>query len=160
MVVGKQWMWKVQHPEGNREINDLHVPVGQPIRLKLTSEDVIHSFYIPAFRVKQDAVPGRYTSLWFKATKPGVYHLFCAEYCGTEHSRMIGSVTVHGAAGLRGLARRRAERRPVDGRLRRPAVPDPRLRHLPPGRPGPRGARSQPGGALRQAGRAGRAARP
>jgi cytochrome c oxidase subunit 2 len=90
--VGKQWMWKFQHPDGQREINTLHIPVGQAIRLRLTSEDVIHSFFVPAFRVKQDAVPGRYTSVWFRATKPGVYHLFCAEYCGGEHSRMIGSV--------------------------------------------------------------------
>jgi cytochrome c oxidase subunit II len=91
---GKQWMWKIQHPGGQREINTLHVPVNQPIKVELASEDVIHSFYIPAFRVKQDAVPGRRTSIWFKATKPGTYHLFCAEYCGTEHSRMIGSVVV------------------------------------------------------------------
>src|SRR4028118_901673 len=90
--VGKQWMWKFQHPDGQREINTLHIPVGQAIRLRLTSEDVIHSFFVPAFRVKQDAVPGRYTSIWFRATKPGVYHLFCTEYCGGEHSRMIGSV--------------------------------------------------------------------
>jgi cytochrome c oxidase subunit 2 len=90
--VGKQWMWKFQHPDGQREINTLHVPVGQAIQLKLTSEDVIHSFFVPAFRVKQDAVPGRYTTIWFRATKPGVFHLFCAEYCGGEHSRMIGSV--------------------------------------------------------------------
>ena len=93
-AIGRQWMWKVQHPEGQREINTLHVPVGQSVRMKLASEDVIHSFYIPAFRVKQDAVPGRYTSLWFHPTKPGVYHLFCAEYCGAEHSKMIGSVIV------------------------------------------------------------------
>jgi cytochrome c oxidase subunit 2 len=93
-AIGKQWMWKVQHPDGQREINALHVPMGQAVKLKLASEDVIHSFYIPAFRVKQDAVPGTYTSLWFRATKPGTYHLFCAEYCGTEHSRMIGSVIV------------------------------------------------------------------
>lgn len=93
-VTGKQWMWKVQHPSGQRENNSLHVPIGQPIKLTMTSEDVIHSFYIPAFRVKQDVLPGRYTTLWFEATKPGVYHLFCAEYCGAEHSRMIGSVTV------------------------------------------------------------------
>ncbi|HEV2856213.1 MAG TPA: cytochrome c oxidase subunit II [Thermoanaerobaculia bacterium] len=91
-AIGRQWMWKVQHPSGQREINTLHIPVGQPIKLTLSSEDVIHSFFIPAFRVKQDAVPGRYTSMWFSAIKPGVYHLFCAEYCGTEHSRMIGSV--------------------------------------------------------------------
>jgi cytochrome c oxidase subunit 2 len=90
--VGKQWMWKFQHPEGAREINDLHVPVGQPIRITLTSEDVIHSLFIPAFRVKSDVLPGRYTTVWFEATKPGAYHLFCTEYCGTEHSRMIGTV--------------------------------------------------------------------
>jgi cytochrome c oxidase subunit 2 len=91
-VVGKQWMWKVQHPEGNREINELHIPVGRPVKLIMTSQDVIHSFYIPAFRVKQDALPGRYTEQWFEATKPGEYHLFCAEYCGTSHSGMIGKV--------------------------------------------------------------------
>src|SRR3972149_6327685 len=89
-VVGKQWMWKIQHPEGRREINELHVPVGRPVRLTMGSEDVIHSFFIPAFRVKADVVPGRLTTLWFKATKPGRYHLFCAEYCGTQHSGMIG----------------------------------------------------------------------
>src|SRR5262245_28923974 len=93
-VVGKQWMWKLQHMEGRREINELHVPTGQPIKLTLTSEDVIHSFYVPAFRIKQDAVPGRYTEIWFEATKPGRYHLFCAEYCGTIHSGMIGDVVV------------------------------------------------------------------
>lgn len=91
-IVGKQWMWKTQHVEGRREINELHVPIGRPVKLVMTSEDVIHSFFIPAFRVKQDAVPGRYTSLWFEATRPGRYHLFCAEYCGSQHSRMIGSV--------------------------------------------------------------------
>jgi len=91
-VVGKQWMWKVQHLEGQREINELHVPVGRPVKLTITSEDVIHSFYIPAFRIKQDAIPGRYTTTWFEATKPGTYHLFCAEYCGTQHAGMIGSV--------------------------------------------------------------------
>jgi cytochrome c oxidase subunit II len=91
-VVGKQWMWKIQHLEGRREINELHVPVGRPVRVTMTSEDVIHSFFVPAFRVKQDAVPGRYTSLWFEATVPGEYHLFCAEYCGTTHSGMIGRV--------------------------------------------------------------------
>jgi cytochrome c oxidase subunit 2 len=93
-VVGKQWMWKLQHMEGNREINELHVPVGQPVKLTLTSEDVIHSFYVPAFRIKQDAVPGRYTSAWFEATKIGTYHLFCAEYCGTEHAKMGGRIVV------------------------------------------------------------------
>ncbi len=93
-AVGKQWMWKIQHLEGRREINELHVPLGRPIKLTMTSEDVIHSFYIPAFRVKQDVLPGRYTSLWFEATQTGTFHLFCAEYCGTEHSRMIGRVVV------------------------------------------------------------------
>ncbi|MGQ9481853.1 cytochrome c oxidase subunit II [Chloroflexus sp.] len=91
-VIGKQWMWHVQHPNGKRENNELHVPIGQPVKLIMTSQDVIHSFYIPAFRVKQDVLPGRYTIMWFEATKPGEYHLFCAEYCGTEHSLMIGRV--------------------------------------------------------------------
>ena len=91
-VVGKQWMWKLQHMEGNREINELHIPINRSIKLTMTSEDVIHSFYVPAFRTKQDVVPGRYTTTWFKATKPGKYHLFCAEYCGTNHSAMIGWV--------------------------------------------------------------------
>lgn len=93
-IVGKQWMWKAQHPEGPSEINELHVPVNQPVRLIMTSQDVIHSFYVPAFRVKQDVLPGRYTSIWFEATQPGTYHLFCAEYCGTDHSIMGGSVIV------------------------------------------------------------------
>lgn len=91
-VVGKQWMWKLQHMEGNREINELHIPVGRSVKLTMTSEDVIHSFFVPAFRTKQDVVPGRYTTTWFRATKPGKYHLFCAEYCGTNHSAMIGWV--------------------------------------------------------------------
>jgi cytochrome c oxidase subunit 2 len=93
-VVGKQWMWKLQHPTGQREINELHVPVGQVVKLILASQDVIHSFYIPAFRIKQDVVPGRFTTEWFKATKPGIYHIFCAEYCGKDHSRMRGQVIV------------------------------------------------------------------
>ncbi len=93
-VVGKQWMWKTQHISGRREINELHVPVGQPVKLTMTSEDVIHSFYIPAFRVKTDVLPGRYTTLWFEATEVGEFHLFCAEYCGTKHSEMIGKVVV------------------------------------------------------------------
>ncbi len=93
-VVGKQWMWKIQHPQGNREINTLHVPAGKPVKLIMTSQDVIHSFYIPAFRIKQDVLPGRYTTEWFQATTPGEYHLFCAEYCGTAHSGMIGKVIV------------------------------------------------------------------
>jgi cytochrome c oxidase subunit II len=89
-VVGKQWMWKAQHMDGIREINELHVPVGRPVKLTMGSEDVLHSFYIPSFRVKADVIPGRYNVLWFTATKPGKYHLFCAEYCGTKHSGMIG----------------------------------------------------------------------
>jgi cytochrome c oxidase subunit 2 len=93
-VVAKQWMWKVEHAEGQREINELHVPVGRDVKLIMTSQDVIHSFYIPAFRIKQDVLPGRYTVEWFHATKPGVYHLFCAEYCGTQHSGMVGSIVV------------------------------------------------------------------
>ena len=93
-VVGKQWMWKAQHESGKREINTLHIPVGQPVRLTMTSEDVLHDFFIPAFRVKKDVIPGRYTSMWFEASKVGEYHLFCAEYCGTQHSYMIGTVTV------------------------------------------------------------------
>ncbi len=94
LVTGKQWMWKIQHPNGKREINQLHVPIGVPIKLTMTSEDVIHSFFVPAFRVKRDVVPGRYSNLWFEPTKTGVYHLFCAEYCGTDHSRMVGQVIV------------------------------------------------------------------
>ena len=93
-VIGKQWMWHIQHPEGPREINELHVPVGVPIKVTMTSQDVIHDFYIPAFRVKKDALPGRYTSLWFQANQTGTYHLFCAQYCGTNHSEMIGWVYV------------------------------------------------------------------
>jgi cytochrome c oxidase subunit II len=93
-VVGKQWMWKLQHPEGQREIDELHIPVGRPIKLTMTSEDVIHSFFVPAFRIKKDVLPGRYTSLWFEATKPGEYHLFCTQYCGTQHAGMIGRVVV------------------------------------------------------------------
>jgi cytochrome c oxidase subunit 2 len=91
-VVGKQWMWKVQHANGLREINELHVPIGRPVKLIMGSEDVLHSYFIPAFRVKADVIPGRYNTMWFEATKPGRYHLFCAEYCGTKHSGMIGSV--------------------------------------------------------------------
>ena len=93
-VVGKQWMWKFQHQTGQREINELHVPVGARVKLTMTTEDVIHSFYVPAFRIKQDVVPGRYQQIWFEATKPGKYYLFCAEYCGTNHSGMGGYVYV------------------------------------------------------------------
>ncbi len=93
-ITGKQWMWKVEHPEGQREINEVHVPLGRPVKLTMTSEDVIHDFFIPAFRVKKDVLPGRYTSLWFTATKVGTYHLFCAQYCGAFHAGMMGSIIV------------------------------------------------------------------
>ncbi|HSL24110.1 MAG TPA: cytochrome c oxidase subunit II [Vicinamibacterales bacterium] len=91
-IVGKQWMWKVQHPDGRREINELHIPVGRPVKLVMGSEDVIHSFFIPAFRTKMDVVPGKTTNVWFQATKAGRFHLFCTEYCGLNHSGMIGSI--------------------------------------------------------------------
>jgi cytochrome c oxidase subunit 2 len=93
-VVGKQWMWKAEHPGGQHEINSLHIPVDQPIQLTLISQDVFHSFSIPAFRVKREAIPGRYTTVWFQATATGTYHLFCTQYCGTNHSAMIGDVVV------------------------------------------------------------------
>jgi len=93
-VVAKQWMWKIAHESGRREINTLHVPTGRPVRLTMISEDVIHSFYVPAFRAKQDVLPGRYTAFWFEALRTGTYHLFCAEYCGTDHSRMVGKIIV------------------------------------------------------------------
>lgn len=93
-VVGKQWMWKIQHGTGQREINELHVPVGRKIKLTMTTEDTLHDFYVPAFRTKMDVIPGRYTTLWFEPTKPGKYHLFCAEYCGLNHSGMGGYVYV------------------------------------------------------------------
>jgi cytochrome c oxidase subunit 2 len=113
-VVGKQWMWKVQHPEGRREINELHVPENTAIKMTLASEDVIHSFYIPAFRIKQDVVPGEYRTLWFQATKPGTYHLFCAEYCGTNHSKMIGSVVVMRASEYQSWLAGANDLRPVE----------------------------------------------
>jgi cytochrome c oxidase subunit 2 len=91
-VVGKQWMWKVQHPSGVREINELHVPIGRNVKITLGSEDVLHDYSIPAFRVKMDAVPGKLTTMWFKAEVAGTYHLFCAEFCGTKHAGMIGQV--------------------------------------------------------------------
>jgi cytochrome c oxidase subunit 2 len=93
-VVGKQWMWKFQHLDGQREINELHVPVGRDVKLIATSEDVIHDLFVPAFRVKADVLPGRYVSIWFHATRPGRYQIFCAEYCGTRHSGMTGQVVV------------------------------------------------------------------
>jgi len=93
-VVGKQWMWKIQHPEGNREINELHVPLGQPVKLLMTSEDVIHDFFVPAFRVHVDVLPDRYSTYWFQATRVGSFHFFCGQYCGVEHSKMAGTVYV------------------------------------------------------------------
>jgi cytochrome c oxidase subunit 2 len=93
-VVGKQWMWKVQHQEGNREINELHIPVDRAVKLTLASEDVIHSFFVPAFRIKQDVVPGRFTTEWFQPTQIGAYHFYCSEYCGMDHSKMEGTVFV------------------------------------------------------------------
>ncbi|MBA2919455.1 cytochrome c oxidase subunit II [Sphingomonas sp. MAH-20] len=106
-VVGKQWMWKAQHPGGQREINELHVPAGRAIRLVMASQDTIHSFYVPALRVKQDVVPGRYESMWFQADRPGRYHLFCAEYCGTDHARMGGWLTVMAPRAFAGWLRDR-----------------------------------------------------
>lgn len=97
-VVAKQWMWKIQHPGGRQEINTLHLPVNTRVRLRMISEDVIHSFYVPSFRVKQDVLPGRYTTAWFEPTKTGDYHLFCAEYCGTSHAQMRGQVIVQSQA--------------------------------------------------------------
>jgi cytochrome c oxidase subunit 2 len=91
-VLGRQWMWQISYPTGQREINVLHVPVGRPVRLTMISQDVIHSFYVPAFRTKHDVLPGRYSVMWFEATQPGEYDIFCAEYCGTEHSGMVGKV--------------------------------------------------------------------
>jgi len=91
-VVGKQWMWKIQHPEGRREINEMHVPVGTPVVVTMTSEDVIHDLFVPAFRVKKDVLPGRYSRIWFRATKVGRFHMFCSQYCGTDHASMGGWV--------------------------------------------------------------------
>ncbi|MEO7030330.1 MAG: cytochrome c oxidase subunit II [Acidobacteriaceae bacterium] len=92
-IVGKQWMWKAEHPGGQHEINSLHVPIGRPVQLTMISQDVFHSFSIPDFRVKREVIPGRYTTVWFNATDVGTYHLFCTQYCGTQHSGMIGEVT-------------------------------------------------------------------
>ena len=93
-IVGKQWMWKAEHPGGQHEINALHVPTGQPVQLTMISQDVFHSFSIPEFRIKREVIPGRYSTVWFNATTPGTYHLFCTQYCGTNHSAMIGTITV------------------------------------------------------------------
>ncbi|HEX4098414.1 MAG TPA: cytochrome c oxidase subunit II [Caulobacteraceae bacterium] len=93
-VVGKQWMWKFEHPGGQREIDDVHVPVGRDVELRMTSQDVIHSFFVPALRIKQDVLPGRYTTMWFNADRPGTYDLRCSQFCGLDHSEMIGRVMV------------------------------------------------------------------
>jgi len=93
-LVGKQWMWKLQQPNGRKEINELHIPVNRNVKLIMGSEDVIHDFYVPAFRVKMDVVPGRYNTMWFRPTKTGKYHFFCSQYCGTNHAVMGGWVTV------------------------------------------------------------------
>lgn len=93
-VVAKQWMWKFEHEGGQQEINELHIPVGRPVKLVMTSQDVIHSFFVPDFRIKQDVLPDRYTTVWFQASKVGTYHLFCSQYCGLEHAEMTGSVIV------------------------------------------------------------------
>jgi cytochrome c oxidase subunit II len=92
-VIGKQWMWKAEHPSGQREINNLHVPIDRPVRLTITSQDVMHSYSLPDMRIKREATPGRYNTVWFEATKVGSYHIFCTQYCGTKHSAMIGTVT-------------------------------------------------------------------
>ncbi len=114
-ATGKQWMWKIQHPTGQTEINELHVPLGEKIVLTMISEDVIHSFFVPAFRVKKDVLPGMYSSLWFTPTKPGVYHLFCAEYCGTKHSEMVGRVVVLDPAGYQAwLDGRPSQKNPIE----------------------------------------------
>ena len=93
-VTGRQWMWKIQHPNGRREINELHVPVGQAVQLRMISEDVIHDFFVPAFRIHVDVLPSRYTTYWFQASKTGTFHLFCGQYCGVEHSKMVGKIVV------------------------------------------------------------------
>jgi cytochrome c oxidase subunit II len=114
-VVGKMWMWQFQHVDGQREITELHIPAGRPIRLHLISQDVIHSFYVPAFRIKQDALPQRYTTMWFEATAPGTYHLFCTEYCGTHHARMVGTVYVMAPADFEAwLAGGRTDQSPAE----------------------------------------------
>ncbi len=117
-IVGKQWMWKAEHPGGQHEINALHIPLGKPVQLTMISQDVFHSYSIPAFRVKREVIPGRYTTVWFTATQVGTYHLFCTQYCGTLHSQMIGEITVMKPDGLPGLDGRA---RPAACRSRRTA---------------------------------------
>lgn len=100
-AIGKQWMWKVEYPGGQREINAMHVPVNTPIQVVLTSEDVIHDFFVPAFRIKHDVLPDRYDTVWFKPTRTGTYHLFCSQFCGTLHASMVGQVVVLSAPDYR-----------------------------------------------------------
>ena len=129
-VTGKQWMWKIQHPSGKKEINELHVPIHRPIQLTMTSEDVIHSFYVPAFRLKRDVLPGRYTSMWFEATQVGEYHLFCAEFCGhgpLPDDRKGGR---DGSGRVRDVAHRRGGRR-IARAGGRTDLPAPGVPHLP-----------------------------
>ena len=145
-VVGKQWMWKAEHPGGQHEINSLHVPTGRPVQLTLISQDVFHSFSIPAFRVKREAIPGRYTTVWFEATTPGTYHLFCTQYCGTNHSQMIGDIVVHDAGRLQEVAGRLHQRQ-IAGAERRAALCQPQLQRVP--QRAARCARAQPGQRLR-----------
>ena len=151
-AVGKQWMWKFEHETGQREINQLHVPLGRDVKMIMSSQDVIHSFYVPAFRIKADVLPGRYTTTWFHPTKVGTYHLFCAEYCGTHHSGMIGEVIVmeptayqawlSGGSATGSLASNGEQLFPAVGLRDLPS-----LRHP--------GTRAEPGGHFRQAGAAG-----
>ena len=155
-VVAKQWMWKLQHEEGQREINELHVPVGRDVKMIMTSQDVIHSFYVPAFRIKQDVLPGRYTTAWFHPTKAGTYHLFCAEYCGIAALGHDRPGRGDGAGAVSGLAQRR-RRVGIDGVERPESFSATGLLHLPPLRYA--GPRSQSGRAVRQAGATGRRAR-
>lgn len=120
--IGRQWMWKFQHPSGRREINSLHVPVGHPVRVTLISQDVIHCFSVPAFRIKQDVLPARYTQVWFEATKPGTYELFCDQYCGAEHALMIGKVTVMEEAAFQRWLGQGPVASPADASLARPPL--------------------------------------
>lgn len=114
-VIGKQWMWKLQHLQGQREINQLHVPVGETVRLIMTSQDVIHSFFLPAFRIKQDVLPGKYTTEWFRATKTGTFPIFCAQYCGNQHALMIGQLFVLEPEDFAQWLKRGAQNLPVAG---------------------------------------------
>ena len=138
-VVAKQWMWKFQHARGQRAINVLHVPVGRPVKLVLTSEDVIHSLFIPAFRIHMDVLPERYTTVWFQATRPGTWHLFCSQYCGTESCGHDRQRRRSGAGRLSALAR--VPGRGLAGAGRAQGLSEIPLRELPQRRLGSPGAR-------------------